>query len=277
MLEVNLFDSSFIHTENMFGYITSTDSRKPTKIKWINGQLKFDGITVFTDKYIDYDFDQVESKIKIFWLLEPKAVMPYGYPKIIEIEDKFDYILTYDTELLKRNKKYLKYVVGQSRVYEPKIHNKTKMFSMIASNKSFTPGHAFRHKISQKLTNKHNIDMWGSGYKSFESKIEPLSEYYFSVSVTNSKVDNYFTEILVDNFMLGTIPIFWGCPNINEYFDENGIISFDSIPELDEILSKLTIQDYYDRIDSVKKNFEIAKNYISTDDMIAEILEKILQ
>jgi len=149
------------------------------------------------------------------------------------------------------------------------------MFSMIASNKRMTEGHRFRHQISESLSQKHKIDMWGSGYKSFNSKIDPLSEYYFSISVMNSKIDNFFTEVLLDNFMLGTIPIFWGCPNINEYFDDRGIISFDTISELDEILSNLTIRDYYDRMEYVKKNLELAKNYVSTDDIIADILQKL--
>jgi len=275
MLEVNLFDREFIHTENLLGFITCSDILEPKKIKWINGKYDFNGITVFTDRYIDFNFDLVKSDLKIFWLLEPRAINPYGYSKIIEIESKFDYILTYDSELLKRSEKYIKYVVGQSRVYEPKIYDKTKMVSMIASNKQITEGHRFRHEISNRLSKKYNIDMWGSGYKSFDSKLPPLSDYYFTVSVMNSKIDNFFTEVIVDNFMLGTVPIFWGCPNINEYFDKRGIITFDTIDELDKILSKLTVNDYFSRIEYIKNNFEIAKKYLSTDDIISDVLQKI--
>ena len=275
MLEVNLFDYEFIHTEKLLGYITCSDTLKPTKIKWINGLLEFDGITVFTERYIDTDISKIKSKLKILWLLEPKEVHPYGYERIIQIEDKFDYILTYDSELLKRNPKYLKYIVGQSRVVLPKIHEKSKFVSMIASNKRLTVGHRFRHDIANVLSKKHNIDMWGSGYKKFETKIDPLSEYYFSVSVMNSKIDNFFTEVLLDNFMLGTIPIFWGCPNIGEFFDKKGIITFDTIEELDFILSKLTKDDYINRLKYVQKNMELAKNYVSTDDIIGDILSKL--
>jgi hypothetical protein len=146
---------------------------------------------------------------------------------------------------------------------------------IMQSNKQITEGHRFRHEISNRLSKKYNIDMWGSGYKSFDSKLPPLSDYYFTVSVMNSKIDNFFTEVIVDNFMLGTIPIFWGCPNINEYFDERGIITFDTIDELDEILSRLTINDYFSRIEYIKNNFEIAKKYVSTDDIISDVLQKI--
>lgn len=275
MLEVNLFDSEFIHTEKLLGYITCSNFLKPTKIKWINGLLDFDGITVFTERYIDTNTELVKSKLKILWLLEPREVNPYGYQKILQVENKFDYILTYDSELLKRNPKYIKYIVGQSRVDSPKIYEKSKLISMIDSNKRLTVGHRFRRDISNALSQKYNIDMWGFAHKKFESKIEPLSEYYFSISVMNSKIDNFFTEVLLDNFMLGTVPIFWGCPNIGEFFDERGIITFDTIEELDKILSKLTINNYFERLQYVKKNMELAKKYVSTDDTIGEILSKL--
>ena len=145
---------------------------------------------------------------------------------------------------------------------------------MIASHKQTTIGHKFRHDIVKNLQHKHKFDMWGSGYRHFNSKNDPLKDYYFSVSIMNSKIDNFFTEVLVDNFRLGTVPIFWGCPNIGEYFDERGIITFDTMEDLDDILSKLTVKDYTDRLDYIKKNFIISKEYISTDDIIANTIIK---
>lgn len=278
MIEVNLFDREFIHTEQLLGYITCSDRLKPKKIKWINGHHIYSGITVFTERFMESPLvDSVKSTIKVLWLLEPRAVHPNEYIKVLQYENKFDYILTYDTELLKRGNKYLKYVVGQSRVNQEDadIYKKSKMLSMIASNKTITTGHRFRHEIANKLSNKRNIEMWGSAYKGFNNKLEPLKDYYFSISVMNSKIDNFFTEVLVDNFMVGTIPIFWGCPNIGEYFDIDGIICFNTIEELDNILSSLSIELYMNKIKHIKNNLELAKKYISTDDIIADILQTI--
>ena len=52
-LEVNIFDNNFTHTESLLGYITCSDRLKPTKIKWLNGLKDYDGISVFTDNYIN--------------------------------------------------------------------------------------------------------------------------------------------------------------------------------------------------------------------------------
>lgn len=275
MLEVNIFDSSFIHTENLVGYITCSDLLKPTKIKWLNGLSDYSGVTVFTDNYIGNPIvKQINTKIKVAWLLEPRAIDSRTYSVIVDVEDDFDYILTYDEELLKRSSKYLKYVVGQSRVSDSDcgIHQKTKLVSMIASHKRMSEGHRYRHEIINKLYNKHKFDLWGSGYNSFQSKNDPLKDYYFSISVMNSKVKDFFTEVLVDNLRLGTIPIFWGCPNIGDYFDINGIITFDTIEELDCILSNLTIDDYYKRLESIKTNLDFSQKYVSTDDIVADVI-----
>lgn len=277
-LKVNLFDREFIHTEKLLGYITCSDTLKPEKIEWVNGQMDFDGITVFTERYMrDSIVDRVKSRKKVLWLIEPRAVRDRSYLDVINYENKFDHILTYDTDLLKRSDKYVKYVVGQSRITkeEKSIYDKTKMVSMIASNKTLTVGHRFRHEISDKLSSKYGIDMWGSGYKGFNHKMDPLKDYRFSISVMNSKVDNFFTEILVDNFLLGTIPIFWGCPNIDEYFDINGVLIFDDVNELEDILKNLSEDLYIEKMESIKNNFELAQKYVSTDDYIADILKKL--
>ena len=276
MLEVNLFDREFIHTEKLLGYITCSDRLRPTNIKWVNGLMNYDGITVFTERFITSPIvDSVKSKIKVAWLLEPRVINPNGYNNIIKLENKFDYILTYDSKLLERSDKYLKYIVGQSRVDNPKIHEKSKLISMIASNKTMTSGHRFRHEIAKSFSSEFGIDMWGSGYKPFKDKEDPLKDYHFSISIMNCKVDNFFTEVLLDNFRLGTVPIFWGCPNIDDYFDERGIISFDTITELNDILENLTIKSYTDKLDFIEKNFNLVKEYVSTDDSIGRILKKL--
>jgi len=89
----------------------------------------------------------------------------------------------------------------------------------------------------------------------------------------NSKLDNYFTEILLDCFRLGTIPIFWGCPNIGEYFDLRGMETFNGIEDLDDVLTNL--KPYREYIKGAKENFFLCKEYLNTDDHIAKILKEI--
>lgn len=277
MIKVNLFDNNFYHTKDLLGFFTCSDVEKPKELEYVGRELEFDGITLFSDHFIFHPIvDQVKSRLKVAWLFEPRVIFDGLYDRIIDFENKFDYILTYDEALLNRSPKYLKYIVGQSRVSGSDArtdHPKDKRVSLIASNKMMSYGHRFRHEVTQALAGKHNIDLWGSGYKRFESKLDPLKDYKYSIAIMNCQANNFFTEVLLDCFRLGTIPIFWGCPNIGEYFNTDGMILFNTIDELDRILADL------DNIpvsrDAMEENFVRCQEYLSTDDYIARILNKL--
>ena len=81
---------------------------------------------------------------------------------------------------------------------------------------------------------------------------------------------------MIDVFRHGVIPIFWGCDNVGEYFNEDGILRFDTGPELFKILDNLSPDVYYKKIDAIKENFEIAKNYMSMNDTFADNLRRVL-
>ena len=70
--------------------------------------------------------------------------------------------------------------------------------------------------------------------------------------------------------MTGTIPIYWGCPSIGNFFDIDGVITFDSLEELEDVLNKITPELYNSKIESIKSNFELAKKYILSEDWIYE-------
>ena len=75
--------------------------------------------------------------------------------------------------------------------------------------------------------------------------------------------------------MLGTVPIFWGCPNIGDYFDEKGIITFDTVDELDKILQSLSFELYETMLPHIKNNYEMAKKHqITKDDQIYNVIKE---
>jgi hypothetical protein len=157
-----------------------------------------------------------------------------------------------------------------------KIYEKSKMLSHIASVQRRTSGHNLRHIVGEAIRDRYEVDFWGLAYKEFDLKTEALADYRFSITIMNAKHNNYFTETLVDTFRCGTVPIFWGCENIGEFFNEKGILKFNTGPELFEILDNLSEGLYLEMIPYIKENYEIAKKYLCVDDMIAENLIKTL-
>jgi hypothetical protein len=83
----------------------------------------------------------------------------------------------------------------------------------------------------------------------------------FSIAMENCKKDFYFTEKLIDCFRTKTIPIYWGCPSIGNFFDINGMITFNTVAELNTILSKITNEYYYSKIESIENNYKKSFEY----------------
>ena len=289
-LKVNYYDSLMTKENNFDTHQVWTMSRawKPKKIQWVYGggaqacaaepmrALSEDDVevTLFTDKDIFSPMiSQVNTKYKVVYISECRSIHPFAYNHIIMAEDNFDFIFTHD-----RGPKYIRTALGTSWLddSDAKIYDKTKMLSHIASVSKWSRGHNLRHMIGDAIRGKYEVDFWGSAYNGFESKLTPLKDYRFSITVMNANHKNYFTETLVDTFRCGTIPIFWGCDNIGEFFDEKGILKFETGPELFEILDNLSEELYNEMLPHIRNNFEIAKKYVCVDDIIAENIIKTL-
>lgn len=57
----------------------------------------------------------------------------------------------------------------------------------------------------------------------FKSMGEMCKEYAFTIAIENTSHDHYFTEKLINPLIYNTIPIYWGCKKVNEYFPKHAI------------------------------------------------------
>lgn len=258
--------------DNLFGHSPSSSwYNKPKNIIWDRTPYSNKDIVVFTDNNLKNVTDKI--KYKIAWLLESPVVTSTAYDWIINNYEKFDLILTFDKELLKINKKFIFNPIGGCWIESKNQRNykKTKNISIISSEKNITTGHKLRHNVIKEF--EYIIDVYGRGYNPIDYKLDGLKDYRFSIVIENTKKDYYFTEKLIDTFRTGTIPIYYGCPSINEFFDERGIITFDSIKELKDIIYNLNDNKYNEMLEYVKINFKEAKNYLISEDNIYKILK----
>ena len=238
-------------------------------------------ITVFTDKDLfSPTVDAIKSKFKVGFLNECEEIHPWAYKDISMVEHKFDFIITHNEDLAKREK-FINYVgPGTTWITDEKalVYDKTKLLSHIASKQNWAKGHRLRHVITECIKGKYEVDLWGSAHRGFEKseKFLPLKEYCFSITVMNADHKDYFTETLVDAFRCGTVPIFWGCKNVEDFFNEKGILRFNNPSELKKILDNLSMEQYHEMLPYVKENFELAKNYIYLDDTVHDIIIKAI-
>lgn len=219
---------------------------------------------------------------KIFVQYEPEFI--HGMRSyLLQNASYYDYILTYDHVVLAQCRNAIHYVCADSWVplsdYTT-INVQQKQFKLSAL---FTrvpyqgEGHLFREVIYQrqkelamprvfyrsvrrgKLEDIDNNPLFSSK----TSKIDLFRLFQFSLVIENSKQPNYFTEKIVDCLITKTIPVYWGCPNIDHFFDTTGwiVLKTTTFEELQEKLEGLTPDHYSKYTDIIEKNFQSALKF----------------
>jgi hypothetical protein len=209
--------------------------------------------------------------IKIGMLAEPRAINPAIYQFINFNHDKFHKVFTFDKELIENcdNVEFYPHCGCWIKTEDHKIYDKSKLLSFIASDKKQTIGHRLRHSIMGVFEkNKIEVENFGRGYNTIEYKLKALKDFAFSVVIENSKIDYYFSEKLIDSFITGTVPIYWGCPSIGDFFNLDGMIIFNDIEDLLNKINTLSLDKYQSMLPAIKDNFERAKKYLTSEEWL---------
>ena len=101
-----------------------------------------------------------------------------------------------------------------------------------------------------------------------------LMEHMFHIAVENSQLENYFTEKVMDCFLTKTVPIYFGCPNISDYFNTDGMFVVNSMTELYDVLFELKTDAYEDKKTAIEENFEAAKEYVDFPKKVSDEIRK---
>lgn len=261
MIEINLFDSTFTHQS------CSVALQTPTLMRYVRGLMYWHGITVFVDgeMYAPY-VDDVESRFKIGWLHEGKALHPENYARISTVASKFNAIMTHDTGLLATGTPFIKTIRGGSWVLPEQwgMYPKSKNVSMILSDKTQLEGHKLRHAIAQAGL---PIDLYGPSYTPIGyDKSIAYKDYRFAVVVEACREENFFSEHLIDALAFGCVPLYWGCPNLYEYLGRLAFWEFINVAGLTSLLPLLTSTVYEKGLPALKDAQALATAYAITED-----------
>lgn len=196
-------------------------------------------------------------KDRRFWLLQESPIRGV-YREVDRVAHRFRRIFTHWRPLFERGEPFRRFLFGTSWLGDTDTSGsfeKSKDVSFIGSVlHGDHHGYALRNRVAEALMEDARVDCYGYGIREIPTKIDGLADYRFSVALENTREDDYFSEKLVDCFLTETVPIYWGAPGITELFDPDGMLIFDDLDDLWEILEKADEERYEAMLPHVRAN-----------------------
>lgn len=231
--------------------------------------------------YVDnnvYFLNDRTDEAAICLLVEPRSIIPGTYTWVEEYYNKFQYVFTFDSKLLETLPNAKMLIYGQITAEYPG-GEKNKVISMVASDKDFCDGHIQRKQIATLLQDR--IDTYGkfNGGQFCDDK-DYLCNYKFNVAMENYSDGYYFTEKICNCLASKVIPIYWGCPNIEKFFDMDGIIYVPDWTQIPTVVNEV-LQDpegiYESKRSAIERNFHLVQRYRSYAKLFLETYGGLLE
>jgi hypothetical protein len=237
-----------------------------------------------------------ETPYKVFWHSEPEELVQIE-EKLIRNHKFYDLILTYNQEVLSRCSNAKLFPPGAVWTVEPDTSQKKFQVSYLTSSKVSCPGHQFRQDIFKVLPTslpevvaEHGLNMQQAKEKFryllslplikhksppyLPDKRSMLVPFQYSIIMENTQRSNNFTEKINDAFATKTIPIYWGAPNISEFYNPDGVLSWNTPQDLFDILNRLTPGYYASKQVVIEENYQRALKYVDrTGNLVKAIQE----
>ncbi len=170
----------------------------------------------------------------------------FGYD-LIDMGDRYmqifyqEYFYEYNVknfdlkELINRKNRFCNFIYSN-----PKAHpNRDKFFYNLNEYKNVDSIGKHLRNVTFSIADRHRTDF-------FKQSVEAKIPYKFSISFENALFKGYNTEKIISSFLAKTIPIYWGDPDIEKYFNPEAFINVHHYKTFDEVIQRVTELDNND-------------------------------
>ena len=246
-------------------------------------------VLVVIDWMIPKNIFPVPDDTTVFWV----TTQPEGdYNQVIKDHPEcYTHLLTMFPELLKLPNAH--YFMGCTSFFSPNpFLAKTLGVSTVMSGRMNLPGHLLRREFFDRQAEvtvpldfylgTHNAlpeALYERGIRLSAEKKDKIIAFnrMFHVTFGSYKRWGFFSEKLIDCFITMTVPIFWGCTNIGDYFNADGIIIVDSVDEAIDVCNSLTEEDWESRSAAMLDNYHRGLEYHSYEYQLDKTIKEILK
>lgn len=108
-------------------------------------------------------------------------------------------------------------------VFEPK----ERLISVFCSDKQASARHRSRFRFVEALASElgPDLDWFGNGVRPLEEKWEGIAPYRFHIALENQSSYGVFTEAIFDAYLGNAFPLYWGAPDLSEYFPSGSFVA----------------------------------------------------
>lgn len=206
------------------------------------GKGEWDGVRFTQSPVADADLVLVLSRVpetvrlsvplgRLWCLVQEPPVKAYDF---LETGFRcFDRVITQDSRLqgarFFHHQPAVPWWVGRSyeQLSAQDVPVKDSALVWVTSNARRNPGHQLRMTFLDAVRDCLPISLFGKGFHPIEDKWDVLSPAKYALAIENHSGPWYWTEKLADCFLSWTLPFYWGCTNIAEYFPEEAMICID--------------------------------------------------
>jgi len=224
------------------------------------------------------------SEINVLVLQEPNEYFLL-HDWAIANKHYFSVILTWDDKVLNNcdNAMFLPFGHTWFRKEEyEKTYDKTFQVSHLAGALNKTYGHSLRHELTAR---ENELKIPTNFYKTYgnrsdindarKGKVEVFGGSEFGVAIENTNHRGYFTEKILDLFLLKTFPIYWGCSNIGDFFNPYGIFECSNVDDITYTINSLDKTTYENHREAIEENYQTALKYVDYEQNIVDTITKL--
>lgn len=243
-------------------------------------------IELYVDKI---PVDQVPADtIRFVFLLEPPEIFNLTQHALNGWNaGTYNWLFTHNQELLDIVDNSFVYPLASTWIKDYKFKDKKFEVSTLVGGKQMVEGHLLRQKLwfrenKIKIPKKFFLSGNFGGIENYNNNPvlgndkSPLFDSQFHICIENTKRQNWWTEKLEDCLQTKTVPIYYGCPNIRDWFDIRGFIIVNDLKEIIEACNSLNENTYNEMLPYVEENFQRSQEFANISERLKrDILKRI--
>ncbi|MDI6046599.1 glycosyltransferase family 10 domain-containing protein [Flavobacterium yafengii] len=132
----------------------------------------------------------------------------------------------------------------------------------VTSNQRSSKGHKVRMNFLDKIKELPFLELYGRGINPIDDKWEVLSKSKYAIAYENFQSDYYWTEKIIDCYLSYTMPLYFGCNSIDDFFPKNSFIQIDPNDKHINLFLKeiVTSTKWEENLDAITKARELVLN-----------------